>query len=78
MLTLYTNLKRPKDVVEAPPIADNVTVDARNLAILFSLRKYPPPEFKVPPHCLSLDNYNVDADNDSPNHTWLFLEPVNP
>jgi hypothetical protein len=30
------------------------------------------------PHCLSLDNYNVDADNDSPNHTWLLLEPVNP
>jgi len=30
------------------------------------------------PHCLSLDNYNVDTDNDSPNHTWLLLEPVNP
>ena len=30
------------------------------------------------PHCLSLDNYNVDMDNDSPNHTWLLLEPSNP
>jgi len=30
------------------------------------------------PHCLSLDNYNLDADNDSPNHTWLLLEPSNP
>jgi len=27
------------------------------------------------PHCLSLDNYNIDADDDSPNHTWLLLEP---
>jgi len=26
------------------------------------------------PHCLSLDNYNIDSDNDSPNHTWLLLE----
>jgi len=30
------------------------------------------------PHCLSLDNYNVDIDNDSPNHTWLLLEPSTP
>jgi len=30
------------------------------------------------PHCLSLDNYNVDADNESPNHTWLLLEPSTP
>jgi len=30
------------------------------------------------PHCLSLDNYNIDADNDSPNHTWLLIEPSNP
>jgi len=29
-------------------------------------------------HCLSLDNYNVDIDNDSPNHTWLFLQPSTP
>ena len=29
-------------------------------------------------HCLSLDNYNMDGDNDSPNHTWLLLEPPNP
>jgi len=29
-------------------------------------------------HCLSLDNYNIDTDNDSPNHTWLLLEPSNP
>jgi hypothetical protein len=26
------------------------------------------------PHCLLLDNYNIDFDNDSPNHTWLLLE----
>jgi len=26
------------------------------------------------PHCLSLDNYNIDSDNDSSNHTWLLLE----
>jgi len=30
------------------------------------------------PNCLSLDNYNVDIDNDSPNHTWLLLEPSTP
>jgi len=30
------------------------------------------------PHCLSLDNYNVDIDNDSPNHTWLLLQPSTP
>jgi len=29
------------------------------------------------PQCLSLDNYNIDGDNDSPNHTWLLLEPSN-
>jgi len=26
--------------------------------------------------CLSLDNYNTDIDNNSPNHTWLLLEPA--
>jgi len=30
------------------------------------------------PNCLSVDNYNIDTDNDSPNHTWLLLEPSNP
>jgi len=30
------------------------------------------------PHCLSLDNHNIDADNDSPNHTWLLIELSNP
>jgi len=29
-------------------------------------------------HCLSLDNYNVDIDNNSRNHTWLLLEPSTP
>jgi hypothetical protein len=24
-----------------------------------------------------LDNYNMDGDDDSPNHTWLLLEPSN-
>jgi len=30
------------------------------------------------PHCLSLDNYNIDADSDSPNHIWLLIELSNP
>jgi len=30
------------------------------------------------PHCLSSDNYTADADKDSPNHTWLLIEPSNP
>jgi len=30
------------------------------------------------PHCLSLDNYNMDGDNDSQDHTWMLLEPSNP
>jgi len=30
------------------------------------------------PHCLCLDNYDTDMDNDSPNHTWLFLQPSTP
>jgi hypothetical protein len=25
-----------------------------------------------------LDNYNMDGDNDSPNHTWMLPEPSNP
>jgi len=30
------------------------------------------------PHCLSLENYNIDGDNDSPNHTWMLPESSNP
>jgi len=32
------------------------------------------------PHCLLLDNYNIDTDNNCqcPNHTLLLLEPSNP
>jgi len=30
------------------------------------------------PHCLSMDNDNIDGDNDSPNHTWMLLETSNP
>jgi len=30
------------------------------------------------PHCLSLDNYNTDIHNVSPNHTWLLLQPSTP
>jgi len=30
------------------------------------------------PHCLSLDNYNVDINNDFPNYTWLLLQPSTP
>jgi len=30
------------------------------------------------PHCLFLDNYNEDIDNDSPNHTWFLLQPSTP
>jgi len=29
------------------------------------------------PYCLSSDNYNIDGNNDSPNHTWMLLEPSN-
>jgi len=38
---LFTNLSKPKNVVEAPAIADNVAVDARNLALLFSVGMMP-------------------------------------
>jgi len=37
-----------------------------------------PDDGSIGPHCLLLDNYNIDTDNDSPNHTWLLLEPSNP
>jgi len=37
-----------------------------------------PDDSSSEPHCLSPDNYNIDTDNDSPNHTWLLLEPSNP
>ena len=29
-------------------------------------------------HWYSLDKYNIDTDNDFPNHTWLLIEPSNP
>jgi len=41
---LFTKLRKPKNMVEAPAIADNVAVDGRNLALLFSVRKYPAPD----------------------------------
>jgi len=34
-----------------------------------------PDDCSSSPHGLSLDNYIIDADDDSPNHTWLLLEP---
>jgi len=37
-----------------------------------------PDDGSIGPHCLSLDNYNIDTDNDSPNHTWLLFAPSNP
>ena len=33
-----------------------------------------PDDISSGPHCLSLDNYHIDSDNDSPLHTWLVLE----
>ena len=27
------------------------------------------------PHCLSLENFNHCADDDSPNHTWIMIDP---
>ena len=27
------------------------------------------------PHCLSLENFNHSADDDSPNHTWIMINP---
>jgi len=47
---LFTNLSKPKNVVEAPAIADKVAVDACNLALLFSVGKYPPPGYDMMPN----------------------------
>ena len=27
------------------------------------------------PHCLSLANYNANADNDASNHMWIMINP---
>ena len=27
------------------------------------------------PHCLSLVNYNDNADDDAPNHMWIMINP---
>jgi len=47
---LFSNLRKPSNVVEAPAIANNVAVDARNLALLFSVTKYPPPGYDLMPN----------------------------
>jgi len=47
---LFTKLRKPQDVVEAPAIADDLAVDARNLALLFSVGKYPPPGYDMLPN----------------------------
>jgi len=47
---LFTNLRKPNNVVEAPAIADNVAVDAHNLALLFLVKKYPPPGYDFMPN----------------------------
>ena len=50
MYSLFSNLRKPSNVVEAPAIANNVAVDARNLALLFSVTKYPPPGYDLMPN----------------------------
>ena len=47
---LFTNLRKPRNVVETPAIADNVVVDASNLALLFLVKKYPPPGYDLMPN----------------------------
>jgi len=37
-----------------------------------------PDDSSSTPQFLSLNMYNIDADNDSPNHTWLLIELSNP
>ena len=27
------------------------------------------------PHCLSLENYNTNADNEASNHMWVMINP---
>jgi len=44
---LFANLSKPKYVVKATAIADNVAVDARTLALLFSFKKYLPPGYDL-------------------------------
>ena len=39
---LFKNLQKPERVLEAPPIADNIAVDTRNNALLYSLGRWPP------------------------------------
>ena len=47
---LFTNLRKPRNVFKAPAIADNVAVDAHNLALLFLVKKYPPPGYDFMPN----------------------------
>jgi len=47
---LFTKLGKPKDVDEATAIADDVAVNGCNLALLFSVGKYPPPGYDMLPN----------------------------
>jgi len=54
---LFSNLRKPSNVVEAPALAGNVAVDARNLALLFSVQKYPPPGYDLLPNSRDAFSY---------------------
>jgi len=54
---LFSNLRKPSNVVEAPALACNVGVDARNLTILFSVEKYPPPVYDLLSNSLDAFSY---------------------
>jgi len=56
----------------ATPTPNKVSKQTVNFTVFY------PDDGSSGPHCLSLDNYNVDINNDFPNHTWLLLEPSTP
>ena len=45
---LFKNLQKPAKVLEAPLTADNIAVDTRNNALLYSLGRWPPARSQVP------------------------------
>ena len=45
--------------LEVPVIADDLAVDARNLALLFSVGKYPPPGYDMLPN--TRDDFSYDG-----------------
>jgi len=61
-------------------IFDEVTRNPKRTVCkqIFNFTVFYPDDSSSGAHCLSLDNYNIDVDNDSPNHTWLRIELSNP